>query len=892
MNGRPDPDALLADIVDEGCGRLKVFLGAAPGVGKTYAMLAAAREAKQQGTDIVVGIAETHGRKDTEALCEGLETLPLQSLSHHGRTFTEFDPDAVLARRPAVVVVDELAHRNIPGSRHARRYQDVLDLLDAGIDVWTAVNIQHLESLADVVAGITGVRMRETVPDAVLERSRDVVMVDITPRELIERLKQGKVYLPEQARAALEDYFNPGNLAALRELALQTVATRIDADVLAARRSRGSDEPWDVRTRVLVAVDGIGDGERLVRHTRRLAQRRQASWTVVTVDTGRPDRTRQVAIDRAFALAERLGGKTLTLRGTDVAGELLAYAQRENITTLVLGRSHDRPLAGLLGRTLSQRLLLHGDRFEITFIGKRPAVPRRPWLRWWTPRSPARHYGFAAAVVIGAVVASLILERILPLPNLSLVFLTGVLWVAVRTGPRPALVTAVASFLAYNFFLIEPRHTLAIHRPDELLTVLFFLVMALIGGQMASRLRLQLSALRATNAQTEGLLAFSRHLAAAHGRDDIARSAVNELHERWQRPVCVIEAGEADEPRVLALRPDEAGLTVQDSAAAGWALTHNQIVGHGTDTLAGIDWQFLPLVVDDTPLGVWGIKLGPSGAVPERAQLTLLQAYAQQLALALARADMSHNLEQARVAEETERLRSALLSSVSHDLRTPLASMIGSASSLRELAEDMPPSAREELLDAILSEGQRLNRYIQNLLDMTRLGHGQMKIARDWIALEDIVASALRRCGELLRTLRIVRELPAGLPLLYVHPALIEQALVNVIENAARFSPPGGQLRISASAQDAIMRISVIDQGPGIPTEQRQRVFDMFFTGEGGDHRREGSGLGLAICHGMVGAHGGRIRAEAGPGGMGTCIVIELPLFERDESDDEEHVEP
>lgn len=470
---RPDPQALLSAIERERHGALKIFLGASPGVGKTYKMLEAAREARREGADIIIGIIESHGRQETEALCEGLESIPLMQMAYRGAQFRELNLDAILKRAPAVVLIDELAHRNIPGTRHLRRYQDIEELLEHGIDVWTTVNIQHLESLNDVVARITGVRMRETVPDTVLSEARDVVLVDLTPRELIERLKQGKVYIPEQARAALDGFFSPTNLAALRELALQTVAERIDRDVREVMRSQGVTGPWPVRARIVVAIDGIGNGEELVRLGRRLAERRRAPWSAVFVDRGDTGPEQQAGVERTFDLAARLGGETLTLRGHDPVEELLAFAREQNATTLVVGRSRHRPLAGFFSQSLSQRLLRCGEDFEITFVSSRVARVRRR-RHWFRRLEPMRDYVLTLAVVAAATGIAAVIEPLVPLPNLSLVFLTAVLLVAVRTAIRPALIAAVLSAAAYNFFFTEPRFTLAMHRTHELATVGFF----------------------------------------------------------------------------------------------------------------------------------------------------------------------------------------------------------------------------------------------------------------------------------------------------------------------------------------------------------------------------------------------------------------------------------
>ncbi len=894
---RPSPEALLAALDREQGGGLKIFLGAAPGVGKTYAMLHAAQEARRQGRDLVIGVVECHGRAETEVLCQGIEAVPLQPLPYAGRSFEEFDLDAVIARRPETVLVDELAHRNIPGTRHPRRYQDIEELLGQGIDVWTTLNVQHLESLNDSVARISGVRMRETVPDRLLEKARDIVLVDLAPSELIERLRQGKVYVPEQARAAMDGFFSTSNLTALREMAFAVAANRVDADLRLAMQRHGREGPWPVRERVVIAIDGRRNAEQVVRAGKRIADRRRAPWTVIYVETGasRTAAERQ-ALERAFQLAEQLGGQRVTLRGTVMAAEILAYARDQNATTIVIGRTRERPLAGLFQRTLTQRLLRENTDFEITIIGsevERPAPLRRGYaaaaeaLR----RATWRDYGVAVlAVAVSALIAAG-LERVLPLalPNLSLVFLTGVLVVAARTSLAPAMATAGMSFVAYNFFFAEPRLTLDMHHTHELVTVLFFLVMAIIGGNLASRLKAQVAALRATNAQSQELLGLNKQLAKAPDPAAVQRAAVQSISRFEQVPVCLLTwVGERNELVVAAAAPEPVELDQKSQAAADWAFANGQPSGYLTDTLSSARWRFLPLVLEDCCYAVLGIELSALPIRPSAEQLLLLDALVNQVTLSLARSQLSSSLEQARLAEETERLRSALLSSVSHDLRTPLASMLGSASTLRELGDRLSDEDKQELLDAVLGEGQRLNRYIENLLDMTRLGHGTLKLARDWVSLADLVGAALRRTRELFSTIAVIRDIPEELPLLYVHPALIEQALVNVIENAARFSPRNGELRIAGRRDGVQLLITVTDQGPGIPESDRKRVFDMFFSGERGDTGRYGSGLGLAICHGMIGAHGGSIEALAGPAGRGTTIAIRLPVHEppADEDDD------
>lgn len=898
-NIRPDPDALLADLDREQRGGLKVFLGAAPGVGKTYAMLLAAQEARREGRQVVVGVVESHGRTETEELCEGLEQIPLQDVVHRGHSFKEFDLDAAINRRPEVVLVDELAHRNIPGTRHPRRYQDIEELVSKGIEVWTTVNVQHLESLNDRVARISGVQMRETVPDELLEKARDVVLIDLTPTELIERLKQGKVYIPEQVRGALDGFFNDSNLTALREMAFVAAADRVDADLREVMQRRGRGGPWPAREKVVIAVDGRRNAHQAIRAGKRIAGRRGTPWHVVYVDTGQP-RTpaMQEELDRAFQLAERLGGQTATLRGSYVEDEILAYARDQNASTIVIAQTRGRPLAGWFRQTLTQKLLRLNTDFEITVIGSRhkQPPPKRRWGAWFGSawKAPAQQYLLAVCIVGLAVLVSALLAYLLPLPvgNFSLVFLAAVLVIAARTSLPVALASALVSSLAFNFFLIEPLLSFSMYRTGEIITVLFFLVVAMVVGNLASRMRAQLAALRATNEQTQSLLALSKRLASAPDPIAVRRIAVDAIASLVRVPACLLINGAAPaDLRIKAGAPEHVRLNDKERAAAAWAYEHGRHSGYQSDTLASVEWRFLPLMLENMCYGVLGVQMARLPTPPRNEQLLMLDALATQVTQALSRTQLTASLEHARVAEETERLRSALLSSVSHDLRTPLSSMIGSASTLNEFSDQLSASDRRELMDAVLSEGRRLNRYIDNLLDMTRLGQGKLPLDRDWVTLADIVAAALRRLREVLRRLRVVRDIPDTLPLLYIQPALIEQALVNIIDNAARFSPPDGEIRVIGYCKDGDVQITVTDQGPGIPEADRKRVFDMFFSGEGGDTDRHGSGLGLAICHGMVAAHGGHIEALAGPNGRGTTIAIRLPVQALPEELDDEQAD-
>ncbi|MGP1664405.1 MAG: ATP-binding protein [Rhodanobacter sp.] len=868
-------DALLGELRRQGAGRLTIFLGAAPGVGKTYAMLSRARELKRQGLDLVIGIAETHGRVETAALLEGLEVLPRKRIEYRDRILEELDLDALLARQPGLALVDELAHTNAPGSRHEKRWQDVVELLDAGIDVHSTVNIQHLESLNDLVHRITGVRVSETVPDVVFDRLRDIILVDLPPRELIQRLKDGKVYLPEQAASALQAFFTPSNLTALRELAMQTAADRVDSDLREVQAARGLPGPT-LRRDVLVAIDGLGQSEYLVRVGRRLAERRDAPWTVVGVQTGMafpPDRQRE--FDEAFALARRLGGEAILLQSPSIVDALLDHASRIGASAIIVGRTRERPVARIFNRTLTQQLIQRGAHYELTIVSTPEARAKsRRKLREVSARLSTRDLAIAVGgSAIGVAVAT-VAERWVGLDDLSMVFIVAVLVVAARTRMTAAVLAAALCFLAYNFFFIEPRFTFFIGARQGVVTVLLFLIAALVAGRLASRLRAQVLALRAANAHTTALQSLSRQLANAADVGQVVKAGRDALR-RALGVAAIIQLGEQPLDHDRQFGVDEKG-----RAAADWARAHRQSAGRFTGTLASSEWWLLPLLADGRSDGVVALRFPPSEDRLGDQQRRLAEAMVEEIAQAVVRTQLVTDLEDARVTGETERLRSALLSSVSHDLRSPLASIIGAASSLDNYGEDMNREDRRSLLETIRLEGERLDRYIQNLLDMTRLGHGGLTLNRDWIGVDELIGSATTRLQRYQPSSRFEIQIADGLAPIWVHPALVEQGLFNVLENAAKFSPSDEPVTIEARDVEGQLRIDVRDRGPGIPEEERKRIFDLFYSVERGDRGREGTGLGLTISQGMIGAHGGSVEALPGLGGRGTTIRITLPRFE------------
>jgi len=869
-------DALLADLPRDGRGRLKVFLGAAPGVGKTYTMLQAAHTQLRQGVRLIAGVVETHGRAETEALLSGLPQQPLVRTEYRGVMLEEMDLDGLLAAKPKLVLVDELAHSNAPGSRHEKRWQDIQELLAAGINVFTTVNVQHLESLNDQVRGITGVQVRETLPDWVLQEADELLLIDLPPRELLERLRDGKVYVPEQARAAIDAFFTQTNLTALRELAMQTAAAQVDNDLALGYRTLGQSAPA-LRGRLLVGVDGDAHAERLVRHASRVAQRRHLPWSLVHVDNGSVrDEPSRLRLQSAQQLAERLGGEVVLLRAGEVAKTLIQHAAERRASLVLVGQSRQNWRRRLLGGGLAARLLRSAHGLEINVLDRdeeqQVTRTRAPQAVVWFD------YAMALVATILATALAWGVASVLPLPNISLVFLAAVLLVAVRSSLGPSLACAVLSFLSYDFLFIPPKFSFAIQREEDVLTLLFFLLMAALTGNLAARQRRQLEALRDTQEETSELLDLSRKLTAATDRQAVISAASQHLSGWEELQICLLNRDGQGGWKVETGGPQT--FSESERAAADWAWQHDQPAGMGTGTLPFGRWWWWPLSAEEGPLALLGV-CPKEGQTLSGQRRRLLTALSQPLAQALARAQLADDLEAARLHGETEQLRSALLASVSHDLRTPLTSMRGSIDSLLALGEAIPLEDRRELLEGTRDEAERLDRYIQNLLDMTRLGHGALKLARDWVAPADIIGSALNRLRAVLAPLQVSTELPAQLPLLYVHAALIEQALINVMENAARFSPPQGRLQLRAGTTDTELFFSVSDEGPGIPQDERHKIFDMFYTAARGDRGGQGTGLGLAICQGMVGAHGGHIGVDDGIDGHGTCITLFLPLQEQ-----------
>jgi two-component system sensor histidine kinase KdpD len=880
---RPDPDALLAEAAKAGRGRLKVFLGMAPGVGKTYEMLSAARRRKEAGGDVLVGVVETHGRKETEVLLDGLEVLARKPLEARGRTYLEFDIDAALTRRPGLLLVDEYAHSNVPGSRHPKRWQDVEELLAAGIDVWTTLNVQHLESLVDVVWKITGVRQRETVPDSALSRAADIELVDITPDELRQRLDEGKVYLPDTARMAAANFFKPENLTALRELALRRMAQTVDDQLLHAMRQRGVEGPWAAGERILVLVGPGPMAQSLVRAGRRLSDMMMdAPWTVAYVERPSkpsPDAAGAARISAAFKLAEQLGGTAVMLTGDDIVSTLLQYARRNNVTQIVVSRSRRTSRwRALFGQALIPALAeqaagaaLHILTEESQPEAEAPAssrpAPKKGLAAW---RGHLMSLGFVA--LAGA--AATVLDRLSQGADLAMIFLVSVLASALAFGLWPSVAAAAAAALAYNFFFLEPRLSFVIGHATDLLTFVVFFAVALTTGWMAGRIRDQGVAMSRRASAITALLAASRTLSASAKREETAQALAEQLAAATGGEAVVLLPSGGDVAAVAgapALNP----LGAADQAAARWAWQHGEPAGADTGTLPNAHLTFRPLQGLKARSGVAGFDARTlEGEAGERFVSALLD----QGAVALERAEFAADAADAEALRRSDKLRSALLNSVSHDLRTPLSTVLGSATTLLEYGKSLDRRVQVDLLSSIREEAERLNRYVGNLLDMTRLEGGGLELRSDWLDVRDVLGAAADRVARRVGGRKVTRDFPPQLTLIKADPALLEQALVNILENAVAYSPDASTIELAAYEDRNNVVISIEDEGRGIPTAELERVFEKFRRMEESTDRGKGAGLGLAISKGFVEAMGGRIAA-ASPihEGRGTRVLISLP---------------
>lgn len=866
---RPDPEALLRAAAQEGQGRLKVFLGAAPGVGKTYEMLSEGAALRSGGSDVVIGVVETHGRAETEAKVQGFELIPRRRLQYQGHSLDEMDIDAILARRPALVLVDELAHTNATGSRHDKRYQDVEELLAAGIDVFSTVNIQHLESLNDVVASFTKVRVRETLPDRVLEKA-EIEIVDIPPDELIERLKQGKVYVPEEATRALGHYFSKSNLSALREMALRRAAQAVDAQMLDYLRAHALAGPWAANDRLVVAVNEHPGAAELVRAAKRIADALKAPWTAVQIETPRSagfTDAEQTQLAATMHLAAQLGGQVASVPAESVVEGLKRFTAEARATQLIVGKSLRSRWFELRYGSVVDRLIRETPGIAVHVLPMEAVIS--PRTRHASPDAWGKPAGYVVSLALTALVTlfGVSIFAAGSITNIGLLYLLPVMVAATRYGVRTGIVTGLASSLAYNFFFIPPTHTFTIEDPQNLITVLVLMVVAVVSSQLAARVREQAVLAQNSAAQNSSLAGFARQLTGISNSEELGQLLCAEIG-RLLDVNSVLLMPSADGLALRAAFPPVGQLEALEQAASRWSFDNNQPAGRGSETLTASEWLFHPIAAGGRVLGVFGIAR-PDARAPIRSdQLPLLLSLLDQAGLALERIALEAEMATVTQLKERDRLRAALLSSVSHDLRTPLTTILGM------LAEIRPGSDEQaEQLAVARSEAERLHRFVANLLDMVRIEAGALHQTIEPVDIAEAVAAAVHDMRRVLHDHPIKLDVPPDLPFVLVDPQLFHHCLINLLENAAKYGDAGSSIAVSARREPGGLRLLVLDQGPGLPAGEESRIFETFARIEGSD-RKGGTGLGLAIVKGFAEAMGLTVEAMNRADVSGACFAI------------------
>jgi len=883
---RPSPEALLKLAqaeeaeAEQGRGRLKIFLGYAAGVGKTYAMLEAADARRLDGRDVVAAYVESHGRFETDSLLSfsGVEIIPKARIDYMGVALQEMDLDAVLARKPQIALVDELAHTNAPGSRHEKRWQDVEELLAAGIDVYTTVNIQHFESLNDIVAQITGVVVRETVPDRLLDQAFEIRLVDIPPEDLLQRLHEGKVYIPEKAALAMDKFFKPGNLMALRELSMRRAATRVDDQMRAYMESRSIAGPWAVAERLLVCVSGSPFSERLIRTTRHLADELKAPWHTVYIETpgsGRHLQENRKRVWRDMRLAESLGAQVANITAVTVADAVIDYAIRHNISKIVVGKPSKPRWREFLRQPLVDQIIRRSGTIDVYVVSitdteKKP----EPGKKQPGKTVPWQEYLKSLALVMAATAAAELVFQFLSPTNLVMIYLLVVVLAAIRLGLKPAIMTAFLSVLAFDFFFVPPRFTFSVYDTEYLITFAALFTVGVVISTLVAKASERAETIREREVQTASLYYLSRDLAAAPDITAILDAAIRNIGESFNASLAIL-LPEGERLEIKAANR-ELHLDIKELAVADWAFRNRKAAGRGTETLNSAALLYLPLQTSASVLGVLGVELGDEADYANTQSRRLLDAFTTQATLAIERVQLGKQAEQALILQGRETLERALLNSVSHDLRTPLVSITGALSTLRDEKHRLSDTKRRELLDAAWEEAGRLNRFVGNLLDMTRLEAGAVTLKEELCDIQDLVGCALAALEQRIGARDVKVQLPDGLPLVRLDMALMTQVLVNLLDNALKYSPHASIIDIAARVDDGRLTLEVSDRGPGVPESDLKRIFDKFYripVPEGAG----GTGLGLSICKGIVEAHGGKIQAENRAGG-GLRVIVTLPV--------------
>lgn len=895
---RPDPDELLARVERDNAkarrGRLKIFFGASAGVGKTFAMLQAVHERRAENLDVLIGLVETHGRKETQALLEGLEILPKRELEYKGKQLEEFDLDAALKRRPAIIVVDELAHSNMPGSRHPKRWQDIDELLDAGIDVYTAVNVQHLESLNDDINQISGVKTRETVPDTVFEKADEIELIDLPPNELLLRLREGKIYLPHQAEEAVKNFFRPGNLIALRELALRQTANRVDAQMLDYREGHAIQEVWQVSERLLVCIGPNALAERLVRAGKRLAANLRADWLVAYVETPELQRLPSIkrdAVLRVLRLAEQLGAETVTLSSPIISDAIIKLARERNINKIVIGKPRRRGWRRWLFGSVVDVLISQADDMNLYLFGsskhdqesgrsgfKNSPLPGLSQSRSAKNRKRYRGYLSAVAVSLLSTVVSYVLLRGLDLANLVMVYLLGVVFIATRYGRGPSVLASLLGVGLFDILFVQPYFSFSVADSQYLLVLLGMLAVGMVISNLMANVRSQAKVASFRERRAATLYAMSKQLASSQSEQQIVLAANKHLQSEFGgRNVILLP----DRQGRIAYPADKSvpeSLLGADLSVAQWVFEHNEVAGQGTNTLPGAAAVYFPINDGEAMQGVLAMQPASLRRVFLPEQQKLLETLLRQIGQAFLRVQVAERAKSTQLEITAERLRNSLLSAISHDLRTPLAAIVGSASALMEDNGLLKPEDKQALTQGIADEAERMSQLINNILDMARLDSGVVKLNRQWYPVEEIIGAVLARLKKRLAMHVISVHLPPGVPMLHADGILIQQVMINLLENAARYTPPGSRITISARITPDAAIITVADDGPGIPHGQEAQLFEKFYQGQS-EAAQSGVGLGLAICRSIVESHGGRIRAFNKPQG-GAAFEFTLPASE------------
>ena len=890
LEQRPDPDSILKKIDKEARGKLTVFLGATAGVGKTYTMLESAHERLLEGLDVVVGWVDTHGRRETERLVDGLPKLPVKTLEYRGKILPEMDIDAILTRKPELVLVDELAHTNIPGSRNVRRFQDVEELLSAGINVYTTLNIQHIESLNDVVAQVTGVVVRETVPDYVIDQADKVKLIDIPSEDLIERLKEGKVYIPGQAEQALRKFFRAGNINALRELSLRYTASRVDKDLSDYMREHKIDGPWPASGRVMVCVSGSPFSAQLIRVASRLASGVKAECLAVHIDV-----TKQQASDaernriaQNMRLAEDLGAKTLSVEASDLTKKILELAQSHNVTAIVIGKPRRGRLWECFHGSVVNRMIRNSGNLNIYVIqtGHEPESANEAKIVTAQGKNTEEIFPYVYSLLMVAaitLVGFVIRDEIEP-GNIALLYQLPVVLSAYWWGRWPAYFTGVFSVLAFDYLFVPPFYTFSVDDMRYLWSFFTFLIVAFVIGGRTELLRREAVAAKLREKNTQALFEFSREIAAVIDLDTIVRQLAKRVADALGRRIMVMLPDEKGRLSVYAdFRPVEGDChtlrqPIADSAeaaVAAWAYEHRRIAGRSTETLSGADNLYIPLATRESVVGLLGVKVVEKLITPE--QQKLMEAWAALAAIAIERVRLTEKAREATLVLESDRLRTALLNSISHELRTPLASIMGSASTLLESDSLYSADERHELLESITDGSKRMNLILSNLLDTARIESGMMKLKYDWCDIEDVIGTALQHLSEQVENRRLEINIREGIPLLQGDCVLLGQVVLNLVDNALKYSPADSSIEIQASSTNEELTVSVADHGIGIPATDMEKIFDKFYRVQHGESSIPGTGLGLSICKSIVEAHGGEIWASNRSEG-GAVISFNLPL--------------